>query len=163
MLLLALALVMICASAWADIACDCLDDPCSCFLQLGDEGCLVKAIHKQLIEQGYLPKKCRSDQFDEAMQRALMTLQADHQLPTTGTLDDATLNCLLWGETTHAMLFDLVVPDTFWIPTDGGQRAHAKPNCSGMVAPRKISLANALALGIEPCGRCAKLYRQLTP
>lgn len=41
-----------------------------------------------------------------------------------------------------------------WIPTNGGQRYHAKSTCSGMKGPIEVPLSEAKARGFTSCGRC---------
>lgn len=46
-------------------------------------------------------------------------------------------------------------PDTVWV-TPSGKKYHSNPNCSKMKSPIEISLAEAIAGGYEPCGKCYK-------
>lgn len=41
-----------------------------------------------------------------------------------------------------------------WIPSDGSGKYHKKSTCSGMKNPVQISLEDAKARGIQPCGKC---------
>lgn len=41
-----------------------------------------------------------------------------------------------------------------WIPTNGGTKYHRNSDCSGMINPDHVSIANALAQGFEPCKKC---------
>lgn len=41
-----------------------------------------------------------------------------------------------------------------WTPADGSGKYHKKSTCSGMKNPVQISLEDAKARGIQPCGRC---------
>lgn len=41
-----------------------------------------------------------------------------------------------------------------WIPTNGGTKYHRTSDCSGMINPNHVSIANARAQGFEPCKKC---------
>lgn len=41
-----------------------------------------------------------------------------------------------------------------WTPADGSGKYHKKSTCSGMKNPVQISLEDAKARGIQPCGKC---------
>lgn len=48
-----------------------------------------------------------------------------------------------------------VSSETVWV-TASGKKYHNNPNCSKMKSPMAISLAEAIANGYEPCGKCYK-------
>lgn len=131
----------------AEILCDCSDYPCSCFIQLGDEGIAVKGVINLLNQQGYLSS--RGQVFDREVYEAVCLFQLDHHIIQSGVFDDETLSILISGRVQSAESDEIR-----WVPTDGGKKYHLRPTCSGMYDPRKISLENAEALGIEGCKRC---------
>lgn len=166
-LILALGLLLAAAALAADrglsfIPDDCDQDPCACFIQLGDEGGAVREIALLLKEQGYLSQKAVIGVFAGETEAAVMRFQADSGLPQTGTLDDGTLTRLIWGmspaELDAAMPVDprdpATFPDTVFLPTDGGEDRHNDPHCSGMLDPRKVSIRNAQRLGFAACKKC---------
>lgn len=141
---------------------DCGSDPCTCFIQLGDAGGFVKGVIELLVDKGYLGAKVKTAQFTGEVERAVLQFQADNGLPTTGTMDDDTLTLLIWDmmpeELDLLMPVDSRHPETFpdmaYVPTDGGKKRHASPDCSGMYDPRKVSIRNAAKLGYDACKRC---------
>lgn len=62
-------------------------------LAAGDEGFEVKAIQQQLSDKGY-PVGADDGQFHEATRDAVLSLQANEGLPTTGVVDQATKDAL---------------------------------------------------------------------
>lgn len=141
--------------ARAEIACQCGQTPCACFVQQGDTGPAVEAIRQALVAQGYL-KDGKGSDFDENTAQAVRSFQAAHELDETGMLDDETLTLLLWGETPEALSAaqPLLGETVVWIPVVGGKKRHATPTCSGMEHPRLVTVRNAEAMGMEPCKRC---------
>ncbi len=143
-------------AAQADIRCDCGLEECSCFLQLGDIGIAVEGLCRFLVDEDYLAPDKAVEIFNEDVYQAVLRVQEDFGLPLSGLVDDDTLTCLIWGMT--AAELNAADPASNaalnWIPTDGGSRMHIKPECCSMIAPRMISIRNALRLGIEPCGIC---------
>lgn len=143
--------------AYAHIPCMCNKPPdqCTCFIQLGDKGLAVEKIIARLKKIGYLKKSVKNVKFTPEVKQAVLQFQKDNNLECTGWMDDETLDALLFN----------VLPDEsmkgsveFWnaicfVPTDGGQRQHSDPTCSGMLNPRMISRVNATSLGIKPCGK----------
>lgn len=148
------------ASGNSYIQCDCFFGRCTCFIQLGDEGGAVKGIFEALIEKKYLPKGTPKGLFTEDVETAVKEFQADHDLETTGTMDDDTLTLLLW-DMLPEQLDKLdggtsATCRTVFLPTDGGKKRHLKETCSKMKDPRKVSDRNGEKLGFGPCGRCYK-------
>ena len=139
------------STAVAEIPCDCGQSQCTCFIQIGDEGIAVKGIIVHLNEMGYL-KKSSGSMFDDEVYEAVRGFQLDSGITQTGMIDDVTLSLLLNNKPLDSSEADHIV----WVPTDGGKKSHSNPYCSGMYDPRKISVDNATALGIEPCKRCNK-------
>lgn len=143
-------------TALAEIPCVCSQEPCSCFIQLGDEGPAVEFIQNELIAQGYLNPRDDAAAFDERTRQAVIRFQQANSLSPTGVMDDDTLTLLLFGmlpETLDALQpFSSKLP--MWIPTDGGIRHHDKSDCCGMLDPRLVSQRNALAMNMLHCGRC---------
>ena len=143
------------------IRCDCNNYPCTCFIQRGDEGGFVEVIIQHLQHQGYVDKRMPTNIFSKEIEQAVIQFQSDNGLDCTGMMDDDTLTLLLWGMTPE--ILDIkrplrsgdtsTYPDTVYIPTDGGKKRHAKPTCSGMYDPRKVSIRNAAKAGFDPCGR----------
>lgn len=142
------------ASAGNQIKDDCGQSPCTCFLQEGDEGLAVQGVIKLLREQGYL--KSSPTQYTADVSKAVKALQRDCGLSKTGTLDDDTLSCLIWGMTADELndAKPRSSASEVWVPTNGGKKRHRTATCSGMNAPRKMSARNAEALGLEPCKKC---------
>lgn len=155
-LLFLLSLMLITGFAAAEIPCQCGEDTCLCFIQLGDEGPAVEFIQNTLISQGYLAPGDDAACFDEATKQAVIRFQQKHGLSPTGTMDDDTLTLLLWGMLPEALNKAEPTSSTLvmWIPTDGGKRHHDKIDCSGMLDPRLVSQRNALAMNMLHCGRC---------
>lgn len=142
------------ASASQRIEEDCGQSPCVCFLQEGDEGLAVEGVIKLLRRQGYLSSS--PSRYTADVTKAVKALQRDYGLSKTGTLDDDTLSCLIWGMTADE-LSDTKPRSSaseVWVPTNGGKKRHRTSTCSGMNAPRKMSARNAEALGLEPCKKC---------
>lgn len=150
--------LLISAACEADFSLDCTCglEKCSCFLQEGDRGSAVRGVIARLKEEGLLSKSHVVERFDEEVTLAVRAFQTAHGLPPTGTLDDMTLTLLLWGLTPSELTLANPGsnPNPVWIPTDGGIRRHRIPACCGMNDPRKVSVRNAEALGMEPCGVC---------
>lgn len=140
--------------ALAAIEDDCGQTPCVCFLQEGDEGIAVEGVTKLLAQQGYLAKK--SSSYTAAVSKAVTAFQSGNGLEQTGMMDDDTLTMLIYGQTSDALTAadGNSNPREVWVPVNGGKKRHGKATCSGMDHPRKMSVRNADALGIEPCGRC---------
>ena len=140
---------------YTERGCDCQAEPCSCFMQLGDEGVPVKAVISVLKEKGYLKSGIEAT-YTAAVAEAVMALQREMGLPETGMLDDETLTYLLWGMSSEAL--DTARPDlsleVVYVPTDGGKKFHDNIKCSKMIDPRKVSRRNAEKLGIDDCGIC---------
>lgn len=152
--LLFLALLPSAVLASIHIEDDCGQFPCTCFLQEGDEGIAVQGVINLLKQQKYLSSSPSVYTSDVA--RAVKQLQAEYGLEQTGMLDDDSLTCLIWGMTADEL--DIAQPssnpDQVWIPTNGGKKRHSRPTCSKMISPRKVSVRNADALGLDPCGKC---------
>ena len=152
-MLVLLLLLWIPVHSLALIECDCNGLYCTCFVQIGDEGMPVKAIRGFLAQQGYLESE-KGGAFDRRVYEAVCRFQADHALEQTGILDDTTLTLLIHGQTPEEMdMQDGSGGQLVYVPTDGGEKRHAKPTCSRMEAPRKVSVRNAEAMGMEACGR----------
>ena len=153
-LLLGIALLLwIPMQSLALIECDCVDSYCTCFVQIGDDGEPVKAIRGFLFQQGYLESE-KGGAFDRRVYEAVCRFQADNALEETGLLDDTTLTLLIHGLTPEEMdMQDENGGQLVYVPTDGGKKRHAKPTCSGMSDPRKVSVRNAEAMGMDACGR----------
>ena len=137
--------------SYAEIECDCSQEVCICFIQLGDEGIAVEKIIDLLAEQGYLSTS-RVSTYDQPVYEAVCLFQRENNLKESGMVDHQTLTALIWGVQNDQSDESVLV----WVPTDGGKKCHRNPLCSGMYDPRKISSAHAEALGIEPCKRCNK-------
>lgn len=153
-MLILLMMLPACSLASSFIRDDCGHSPCTCFLQEGDEGLAVQGVIRLLKEQKYL--KGTPPKFTADVTKAVKALQESYGLEKTGTLDDDTLTCLIWGMTAD-MLSDSKPRSSaaeVWVPTNGGKKRHSSPMCSGMISPRKMSSRNAEALGIDPCKRC---------
>ena len=155
-LFIIMALCLLGGAALAEIPCQCGQDACQCFIQLGDEGMAVEFIQNELVAQGYLAANDDASDYDEATVKAVMAFQEAHSLPATGMMDDETLTLLLWGLLPDEL--DVKAPASngrpVWIPTDGGIRRHVKSTCSSMFNSRLISVRNAEIIGMLPCGRC---------
>lgn len=145
-------LLCLCASACAEIACDCQAKNCKCFIQLGDRGNAVKAIIKLLEEQGYL-ESTEKTVFSLDVYDAVRAFQSIHGLQETGMMDDDTLTMLIWGMDGVPKDAELAV---VYVPTDGGIRYHNDSGCRDMYDPRKITICNAEALSISYCRICAQ-------
>lgn len=143
-------LLCLCASACAEIACDCQAKNCKCFIQLGDRGNAVEAIIKLLEEQGYL-ESTEKTVFSLDVYDAVKAFQSIHGLEVTGLMDDETLTMLIWGMDGIPVDAELAV---VYVPTDGGIKYHNDSECCGMYDPRKMSLCNAKALLIGDCSKC---------
>jgi len=150
-------------SEYLERSCDCGETACVCFMQKGDFGLPVGLAIDVLKQTGYLDPK-HSKTYDSEAETAVLKLQRDCGLPETGVLDDDTLTFLLWGMNSEQLDAEYAsMPlKMVWVPTDGGKKYHNKKTCSQMYDPRKISQRNAIALGIEPCGRCAKADKGIT-
>ena len=150
------------AEGTSHISCDCGEDPCICFIQLGDEGQAVKAIVTRLISKGYLEANADKNVFSRKTEKAVRQFQEEHLLEQTGMMDDETLTYLLWDMSSEELdksrpinpLNPSTFPDTVYIPTDGGKKRHSNPKCSNMLDPRKVSIRNAAELGFEACKKC---------
>lgn len=153
-LLLLLSLLPCVVSASGHITDDCGESPCICFLQNGDEGIAVQGVIKLLKEQKYLSRS--PSVYTDDVAKAVSKLQAAYGLPETGTLDDDSLTCLIFGMTADEL--DKAQPDSnpdeVWVPTNGGKKRHRRSTCSNMISPRKMSVRNAAELGLDPCGKC---------
>lgn len=136
--------------------CACGLTPCVCFLQAGDEGGAAEAVIIALKQQGYLALKHLKGVLSKDAASAVAAFQTERGLPATGLLDDDTLTRLLWGMTPEELNIARpdTAPDMVYIPTGGGTRRHAKPACSGMDSPRRVSVRNAELMGFLPCKRC---------
>lgn len=147
---------LLCCSCLGEMPCICGQDPCTCFIQLGDAGPAIDCIQHALIAQGFLQPTQDSSFFDEQTLQAVLHFQEAHSLPQTGMLDDETLTLLLWEMLPDEL--DKADPlsngQPVWIPTDGGIRRHVKRTCSGMFDPRRVSVRNAEMMNMQPCGRC---------
>ncbi len=163
---LLLALCMLTAHALTGksksyIPCDCGRDPCACFIQLGDEGGFVRAIGERLCDLEYVDETTPTGIFSEEIEQAVIRFQYDNGLPHTGTMDDDTLTLLLWGMSPEELDVRMPIrrtdpstyPDPVFIPTDGGEKRHSKPTCSGMLDSRKVSIRNAALAGFDACGK----------
>ena len=143
-------------------ACDCAFDAekgevCRCFLQEGDIGPAVTGVISHLKERGYLPFSHARGVFDYEVTEAVKRFQKDADLSETGVLDHETLTYLLFYEVfTDFYLMAEEEDALVWVPTDGGDHIHDHKECSNMIAPRKISERNALALALEKCEHCLK-------
>ena len=156
------------AESSSHIPCTCGRTPCACFIQLGDKGGFVTAIVQCLQARGYADRNTPTGEFTEEIEQAVLQFQQDSGLPRTGILDDDTLTLLLWDMTPEQL--DAALPvrrsdpatyrETVWIPTDGGEKRHSNPACSGMLNPRKVSLRNAARAGFQPCGKCERGLEQ---
>lgn len=160
------------ASGLSYIPCDCLNEPCSCFIQEGDEGNFVKEIIKLLTKKKYLPKKFTPKTiFNADVTKAVKQFQKDNNLMPTGTMDDDTLTLLIWDMLPEKLdrVMPLVsgkpstYPDTVYIPTDGGKKRHATRECCNMEDPRKVSIRNAEEIGFDACKiKYCERYVELT-
>ena len=158
--LLTLIFVLFALAASAEIPCQCGQESCRCFIQLGDEGPAVEVIQHALIAKGYLSAKDDGSCFDQRTVDAVRHFQEAHGLPTSGVMDDETLTLLLWGMLPEAL--DVAQPlsngKAVWIPTDGGIKHHANVYCAPHLFtihdPRLVSVRNALTLGYDPCKLC---------
>ena len=134
--------------AYAHIPCLCYNPPdqCTCFIQVGDKGLAVEKIIARLKKIGYLKKSVKNVKFTLEVRQAVLQFQKDNNLECTGWMDDVLPDESMKGsvEFWNAICF---------VPTDGGQRHHSDPTCSGMLNPRMISHVNAASLGIKPCGK----------
>ncbi|MBR3928300.1 MAG: peptidoglycan-binding protein [Clostridia bacterium] len=143
-------------------ACDCGYDEekgetCACFLQEGDIGPFVNGVIVLLKEKGYLSQLHSRGVFDAEVTDAVKRFQYDADLSQTGMLDHETLTYLLFYDVfTDFYLMPEEEDALLWAPTDGGDHVHDRKECSNMIAPRKISERNALALAIEKCEHCLK-------
>ena len=143
------------------ISCDCNIFPCTCFIQYGDEGGFVTVIIQHLQQQGYVDKSIPTNIFSEEVEQAVIWFQSENGLDCTGVMDDDTLTLLFWGMMPEELDIQQPLrigdastyPDTVYIPTDGGKKRHAKPTCSGMYDPRKVSIRNATVAEFDPCGK----------
>lgn len=158
LILICSILTMLFGSAVAHIACQCGNpaDQCICFVQLGDKGLAVRKTIEVLQSRGYLDKVKKKSEFTIEVQMAIKRFQIDSGLEDTGWLDDETLNMLLGGKPKQN---EMIPSDGIcYVPTDGGQKYHLSPFCSGMQYPRLISIENAKRLGIDACGKktCAR-------
>lgn len=140
---------------YTERGCDCQEEPCSCFMQLGDEGVPVKAVISVLKEKGYLKSGIEAT-YTAAVAEAVMALQREMGLPETGMLDDETLTYLLWGMGSEALdaLRPELTPEVVYVPTNGGEKFHDNEKCCGIIAPRKLARRNAEALGLDDCSIC---------
>ena len=141
---------------FAEVPCECQQEYCTCFIQLGDGGPALEYIQHALISQGYLLQANDAHLFDEHTLQAVLRFQEANNLPITGTLDDNTLTLLLWSMLPEEL--DIVDPisngRSIWIPTDGGIRRHKNPACCNMFDPRRVSVRNAELMNLQPCGIC---------
>ncbi len=152
-LIIAWILLLLPLRALALIECDCMQQPCACFIQAGDETTPVRAITAFLAEQGYL--SAVKSTFDAPVAEAVCTFQREAGLEMTGVLDDETLTRLILGRSVAQMdAQDEALGQCVYIPTDGGKKRHVKATCSGMEDPRKVSARNAQAMGMDACKRC---------
>ena len=161
--LIAILLMGICmiSSAFSAIevyterGCDCNEQLCICYMQLGDEGTPVKAVISALKDKGYLSDIIDATYTDE-VEDAVRNVQRKFGLQETGMLDDDTLTYLLWGMSSEEL--DVARPDltleVVYVPTDGGKKFHDNKKCRGMYDPRKIARRNAEKLGLDDCGIC---------
>ena len=78
------------------ITCDCTDDPCSCFIQKGDEGQGVRYINDRLAEKGYLQPDAPRGEFTYETEAAVRRFQRDNGLEETGVIDPVTLAALYY-------------------------------------------------------------------
>ena len=144
------------------IPCDCGQEPCACFIQIGDSGSFVAGIIDRLIDQGYLETGMEKNSYSRTVEAAAGRFQQDHGLPQTGMMDDDTLTLLIWGVLPEALDARQPVerdrpetyPDMVYVPTDGGQKRHSNPDCCDMYDPRKVSIRNAARMGYDACEKC---------
>lgn len=143
------------SNAYAEISCDCGELGCTCFIQMHDDGIAVDHIVDLLADQGYL-STTRIGSFDDRVYEAVCLFQEENRIEITGIMDDETLTMLIWGVSPQSLTQSdpLLVMDVVWVPTDGGKKRHRKATCSGMYDPRKMTVCNAEALGIDACKRC---------
>lgn len=151
-------ILLACASAQTQvpIECDCNASPCRCYLQLGDEGAATRAVITLLKEQGYMADSRIKATYTESVEMAVKAFQRAHQLPESGQLDDQTLTLLVYGS------YALNVPEgmkcVVWVPSNGGEKYHRASVCKRlriqMINPRKITLNNAVGLGMQARGLC---------
>lgn len=151
---LLLAAVLSGAACADTLACDCGERFCECFIQLEDEGYPVGLVLELLGRRGYLKKPGKT--FNEKAERAVLAFQKDYGLEQTGMIDDLTLSCLVQGVRPGKLRSTEDSDYLGWVPTDGGKKWHIKPTCSKMSDPRKMSLENAIQIGMDDCDRCAK-------
>lgn len=159
-----LAFCLFACCACAEISCQCGKEDCECFIQLGDDGPAVAFIQAALVAQGFLAENADGARFDDHTLQAVLRFQQENHLPTSGMMDDETLTLLIWGMLPDAL--DAYDPESstviVWVPTDGGLRHHARPDCCQMKDPRMVSQRNALAMDMLRCGRC-KPFGYLKP
>lgn len=117
------------------------------YIQHGDTGRVLAMLQERLS----IDEKDASEEalFGGETLSALLAYQRDHVLEETGSFDDATLMLLL-GVSADAEGIDSVI----WVPMHGGKKYHDTYECSGMVEPRQMSIANAKALGFTACKKC---------
>ncbi len=156
------------AEGKSHIPCTCGQDPCTCFLQEGDRGGMVRAAALALRREGYLAKKGPTLIFTDQIRQAVVSFQQDHALTVTGMLDDETLTWILWG--VSASDLDAQMPaarrqlqtytETVWISSEGGSKRHGSADCSGMRHPRRVSIRNAAKAGYGACLKCQEEREQ---
>ena len=117
------------------------------YIQEGDTGRVVAMLQERLS----IDEKNASEEalFGEETLSALMAYQREQALEENGAFDDATLMALLIVPADAAGV-DAVI----WVPMHGGIRYHSNADCSGMVEPRQMSIANAAALDFTACKKC---------
>ena len=80
----------------------------------------------------------------------IVSNESEHQNITT-TYSSVQINR---EQTTSTEIYYEYSSGSVWIPTNGGEKYHTDPDCSGMINPQYVSLNEAVELGFTPCKKC---------
>ena len=136
-------------------------------IKRGDSGDLVVEIQKQLAALGYLTSSA-DGKFGPATERAVVNFQEANHLSSTGIVDESSYNKLFSSDAVRYVA-PVLTPDAevsnadvgtrsssdplVWI-TASGKRYHSKSNCGRTKSSWQVTLSEARAKGLTPCGNC---------
>ena len=136
-------------------------------IKRGDSGDSVVEVQTRLAALGYLTSSA-DGKFGPATEQAVMNFQEANQLSSTGVVDESSYNRLFSSNAVHYVAPVLPVnaeeisadvgtrsagDPLVWI-TASGKRYHSKSNCGRTKSSWQVTLSEARAMGLTPCGNC---------
>ncbi len=136
-------------------------------IKRGDSGDSVIEVQKRLAELGYLTSSV-DGKFGPGTEQAVTSFQEANSINPTGIIDKITYNRLFSSHAVHyvAPVRSLSAEDSsdnvgtrsssdpmVWI-TRTGARYHSKSNCGRTKDSWQVTLSEARAKGLTPCGKC---------